>query len=71
MESIEHTLAFASKDWSLDKNDAWVYGVVLGWDDDALLELAEKFGWTDAQVARLKRLNDAWTALRKFLRGEK
>ena len=57
LESIDCTLAFASKDWAVDKNDAWIYGIVVGWDDEALLELKEKFGWTNSTVDRLKALH--------------
>jgi hypothetical protein len=39
---------------------AWIYGIVCGWDDDMLPELADKFGWSDEAVARLKRLRALW-----------
>jgi len=64
IESITSTLAFATKDWSIDKNDAWIYGVVAGWDDDSLSELQGRFGWTGADIARLKQLHRACNDLR-------
>lgn len=53
--SIEASIAFSSRGWSLDKRDAWVYGIVLGWGD-ALEEVAERHGWDADTTARLRRL---------------
>lgn len=64
IESIDSVLAFATKDWSLDKNDAWIYGIVAGWDDDSLNELRVKFGWTRETVEELKRLHITCNKLR-------
>jgi len=64
LESIDCTLAFAAKDWSIDKNDAWIYGIIAGWDDDSLEELQDKFQWTDSTIVRLKKLHNAFCLLR-------
>lgn len=64
IESISMTLAFASKDWSLDKNDAWIYGIVAGWDDASFIELKALHGWTDATIEHLKRLREDCQKLR-------
>tara|TARA_Y100000310_G_scaffold213365_1_gene214292 strand:+ start:136 stop:384 length:249 start_codon:yes stop_codon:yes gene_type:complete len=64
LESIDCTLAFAAKDWSIDKNDAWIYGIVAGWDDDSLLELKVRFRWTTETVNRLKKLHEAFNKLK-------
>ena len=64
LEAIDCTLAFATKDWSVDKNDAWIYGIVAGWDDDSLKELSAKFRWTTATVEKLKKLHAAFAELR-------
>lgn len=68
LESLKSTLAFAVDDWGDSRAKAWVYGIVLGWgsdddDPDAHAELAAKFGWDDAAVARLRRLHAAFEAL--------
>ena len=68
LESLKTTLAFAVDDWGDSRAKAWVYGIVLGWgeadeDDDAHPELAEKFGWDEAAVARLRRLHAAFQVL--------
>lgn len=63
LASIERALAFASKDWSLDRRDAWIWGIVLGWDD-ALPEVAAKHRWDAIEIERLQRLHAKWTELR-------
>lgn len=43
-------------DWSEDRIHAWIYGVIVGWDDASLAELAVQFGWHSEAVERLKAL---------------
>jgi hypothetical protein len=57
LESLVNLLAFSSKDWSIEKSDAWVYGIISGWDDETLKELQTKFEWHDLDVKRLKILH--------------
>ena len=64
LEALDCTLAFATKDWGVDKNDAWIYGIVAGWDDASLEEFSVMFGWTVETVEKLKKLHIAFTALR-------
>ena len=64
IDSINRVLAFASKDWSLDKNDAWIYGIVAGWDDESIEELKVKFQWSAGDIERLKLLNKECSKLR-------
>lgn len=49
----------SSRDWSLNHRDAWAYGIILGWNDGALAELAVRHRWSDEEVTRLKKLNAA------------
>jgi len=66
LESIEFTIAFSSRDMATDKRDAWIYGIVLGWDDEKTFEeFKEKFGWSDAAVKRLKKLHENYTVMAK------
>lgn len=62
-ESIGSCLAFQCRDMSCDHRDAWVYGIVHGWDH-CLKEVAKKHGWTPEAVARLKRLRKRWLELK-------
>jgi len=64
LESIEHTLALASIDWSLNKNNAWLWGITCGWDDDCLRELSDRFGWSTKTVERLKELHKSFNKLK-------
>lgn len=70
IDSATTTMAFSSRDWSARRDDAWLYGILAGWDDDAtggdvdqtggaMGELAARFGWSDAEVERLRRLRAA------------
>ena len=61
-QSIWYTMAHATKDWSADKNDAWIYGIILGWDE-SLPEIAERFGWDESAVRRIERLHKKFTEL--------
>ena len=60
LESAARSMTTCAQDWSADEHMAWLYGIVVGWDDDgdiaAMKELAAKFGWTPETVARLRRL---------------
>lgn len=57
-ESLKDTLAFSVDDWTQTRAMAWVWGIVCGWDDESLAELAPRFNWSDEAVARLKRLHE-------------
>lgn len=66
-ESLKSVIVFSADDWGASRAMAWVYGIVVGWDDgddhEAMDELAQKFGWDATNVARLRRLHDAFEAL--------
>lgn len=65
-ESIDKCLAFSSRDHGLYRGDAWVYGIVCGWehgDSKAMDEMAARHGWDAESVARLRRLHKAGVAL--------
>jgi hypothetical protein len=73
LESAHNTMAFDARDWALDKRDAWLYGLITGWDDeeepeeDAMGEVARKHRWSDYDVARLRRLHQAIVAIKEVL----
>jgi len=61
-----------ARDWSLNRGDAWIYGIVVGWDCEeahnheleyceggALRSVAARHHWTAAQVSQLKELRGA------------
>lgn len=59
-DSLLGTLTGSSRDQSLDRRDAWLYGIVVGWDAASLAELAPKHGWTLQDVERLQLLHQAF-----------
>lgn len=59
-QSLQDTLAFSVDDWGATRAMAWVWGIINGWDDDAMKELAEQHGWNEATIARLNRLHAAF-----------
>ena len=63
-KSIEATIACSPRDWSLNKRDAWIYGIVFGWDGSSMHEVAQAHGWDANEVERLKKLHEAWDAHR-------
>lgn len=63
--SIGNTLAFSSRDWAANHRDAWLWGIVHGWDDAAMRELVVQYGWTPETVTQLRRLHTAFAAARQ------
>jgi hypothetical protein len=70
VDSAKSTMVFSSQDWGGAPDFAWLYGIFVGWPDDptggdvdqdggAMQELAARFGWSDADVERLRRLRAA------------
>lgn len=67
LKALGTTLAFSVDDWGASRAMSWVWGIVLGWDDEdddgAMVEQARRHGWSDETVARLRRLHDAFKAI--------
>jgi hypothetical protein len=66
LKALRETLMFSSQDWGEAADFAWIYGIVCGWqdeEDDYHPSLQADFGWSDEQVARLKRLRAAFADL--------
>lgn len=57
ISSLERTIAFDPRDWSVNKRDAWIYGVVVGWGD-AMAEIAAKHDWSQEDQDRLRHLHE-------------
>jgi len=69
LRALANAIALSSQDWGEAADFAWIYGIVCGWDDeddpasDAYPQLQAEFGWSDEQVARLKRLRQRFHVL--------
>lgn len=59
-ESAHDTICLHARDWAADSRDAWLWGIIVGWEDgedeSALLDVAAKHGWPAAEVDRLRDL---------------
>lgn len=56
LDSLRTVIATSPRDWSLVGDDAWIYGVLVGWGD-AIDVVARLHGWSKADVIRLVALH--------------
>lgn len=55
LESAHAVMVTSSRDMARYSEDAWHYGIIVGWGD-ALPDVAAKHKWADADVERLRRM---------------
>ena len=55
--SLQLSMCTSARDYSLDKHDAWTYGIVVGWNG-VTGEVAKIHGWDADDVSRLQRLHE-------------
>jgi hypothetical protein len=60
MDALSTVIALDSKDYATTSRDAWVYGIVVGWDGLSMAALANKFGWSPETVANLRSYRKAF-----------
>lgn len=72
LAAVRHMMATSSRDWSLFKGDAWLYAILVGWNDDpdepalpvsALANIAIRHGWSLGDMAALEAMHAAIVAL--------
>lgn len=44
------------RDWTANQHDAWIYAVLIGWDDDTLTEIAVKHRWNEERVKYIREM---------------
>lgn len=71
LQKLRETLTFTSRDCSEDKMIAFIYGIVIGWDDDCYASLKLRHNWSDDDI-KLQKLwhenyNKAWNV---WMNGE-
>lgn len=44
-DSLIKTLSCSPKDYSLVSEDAWIWGIICGWDESCYKEFEKKFSW--------------------------
>lgn len=52
--SLEAVMATDPRDWSLCSRSSWIYGIVFGWSEEALREVARLHNWSEESVEDLK-----------------
>lgn len=57
LQSLLESYTRSSKDMSECKFDAWVYGIIVGWDDSSYKELSVKHNWSEEQINYNKLLH--------------
>ena len=73
IDSLQSTLAFAPRDWGENKRDAWLWGVINGWDEEveegetqsAMDEICKKHNWNDIDRQRLITLHKNFMKLKE------
>ena len=60
LDSAHTTMCADARDWSTDRRDAWLYGLVVGWDGPAMREVSKRHRF---DAARLSQLHAAVAAL--------
>jgi hypothetical protein len=63
LDVLKRIVVHDARDWSASKRDAWLYGIVVGWKDEALRELQQKYRWDDTSVKRLREQRGAFVRL--------
>ena len=71
LDSVKTCITASARDWSLESNDAWMYGIVCGWSAEALTELIQRHGWSDKDVTRLRLLRMSWENTNRVIKEQK
>lgn len=67
-DELHALCVFSARDWAARRDDAWLYGIIVGWGD-ALPEVAERHAWDAETAARLRRLHIAYVAADRTFDG--
>ena len=50
LQALTEAFGRTSKDMGEDKLDAFLYGVIMGWEDESYEQLREKHNWSDENI---------------------
>lgn len=62
LNSLASVMAFSSRDWSQDRESVWLYGIMVGWDNDSHEEIKKKYRFTDFQINLMDTLHADFVA---------
>ncbi len=54
LKVMRNSIVYSCRDWSVLSSDAWLYGMIVGWDAESLIDIAVKFRWSAAQISTLR-----------------
>jgi hypothetical protein len=57
VNAVRNMMRVDSRDWAADRGDAYLWAVLIGWDDDALNEVATKHRWNEHRVKYVREMH--------------
>ena len=65
-DSLLNTIVFDPRDWSLNPKDLWIYGIIVGWEDECFGEFEKRFNWWEKEdTERLKLMHETFVKCAK------
>lgn len=76
-ESLHDTIVFDSRDWGKSEKDAWIYGIIIGWNSDnkeevegIFQEFNRKFKWDRDTWNRLQTLHNEYLKYKEMSKNK-
>ncbi|MFF8910604.1 hypothetical protein [Streptomyces olivaceoviridis] len=63
VNSICNMMRVDSRDWAADRRDAYLWAVLIGWDDEALQEVADRHRWNEHRVKYVREMRALLTPI--------
>jgi hypothetical protein len=54
--AIRNQMRVSSRDWATDRADAYLWAVLIGWDNNTLEEVAAKHRWREERMAYVREM---------------
>lgn len=58
LHALYACMSFPSRDWSENKQDAWMYGIVVGWPEAEAEIIEKQHKWDEQTMGRMKKLHE-------------
>jgi hypothetical protein len=72
LSSLHQVVVFDSRDWASNQKDAWIYGIIVGWNgedkeenESLFQEFNSKFGWERTTWNRLLELHKKYELIKQ------
>lgn len=63
LDRIRTLITTDPRDWSIDRRDAWLWGVFVGWDEASLAQIAPQHRWSNVAIQMLKEQRETIASL--------